>query len=270
MDCGGTVGWRWCLSCQNGEAVTYWCRKRDCVRCGKLRQYRLIEVYSKALEEYAGKRWRFLTLTLPRKYMSLKRGINILTPVWQKVRRRKEWQDHIDGGITSIEAVPSSEGWNLHLHILCWGKYWPQANISALVAKAGFGPVCFIRLVRCYDCYQTGSDCAHGDKAVLQYMVHYSYKCPEGMSESTSIEYNRALKHRKLAIPFGDIHGKLFYESDYQPEVYWRCGCGDELWKVMTPETESKPRSVELPFSKNGIPLGFDIEFEPDDTSYRF
>lgn len=222
-------------------------------------------MYGKALEEFAGERWRFLTLTLPRRYVSLKRALGVLTPTWAKVRRRKEWGQHIDGGITSIEAVPGEKGWNLHLHILCWGKYWPQADISRLVAKAGFGPVCYIRLVRCFDCYKSGADCSHGDKAVLQYMVHYSYKCPEGLSGSESIEYNRVLKHRKLAIPFGNIHGKLAYESQYNPEAYWKCYCGDELWKVMTPDSRKKPREVDLPFSKNGIPLGFDVSYEDDD-----
>ena len=93
-------------------------------------------------------------------------------------------------------------------------------------------------------------------------MVHYAYKCPEGIDEVARIEYDRVLKNRKLAIPFGDIHGKLFYESQYDPDKYWRCHCGDELWKVMTPESAAKPASVDLPFTENGIPLGFGIEYD--------
>lgn len=123
------------------------CRNRWCPRCSRLRAAKIRANLAPHLE---GKTLRMITLTLVSRTEPLIDLIPRLIGCFRDLRRMKLWKEAMTGGVRMIEIKhnPTRCRWHVHLHILCEGKYCPQAALSdAWHAVTGDSKIVDIRAV---------------------------------------------------------------------------------------------------------------------------
>jgi hypothetical protein len=91
-----------------------------------------------------GKPLRFLTLTqVAVKGESFDAARARLFETYSKLQRREEYKHYVAGALRVCEATWNEErgSWNLHLHVIFEGRYWPQDELQALWQSCGGGIV---------------------------------------------------------------------------------------------------------------------------------
>lgn len=150
-----------CLDCGHGsdepDGIQITCGFRICPECGQERQAELYARYADAIGDVLDDPVRFLTLTVPNVSTLSRDDVDRLKDAWRSFRRRQitrddlaevddgwlwasaqidrgmspTWGDVWTAGVYAIEASWNvATGWNLHMHVICQGRYAPQAAIS--------------------------------------------------------------------------------------------------------------------------------------------
>lgn len=115
------------------------CHLRWCPLCSRVDRFATTQSVKEKL--LSVKSPRFITLTLKHSSNDLSDQIDHLYDSWRRIRRQKQWKEHVDGGVWffQIKWIESSQEWHPHIHILCTGKYFPQDILSRLWNKASSG-----------------------------------------------------------------------------------------------------------------------------------
>lgn len=173
------------------------CRNRWCLPCSQTRGARVQHHLSSKL---AQTRCRFLTLTLRPRPQSLALELTRLLDSFARLRRTKLWTNAVNGGASVLEVHHSRTGdhWHPHLHVVCHGRYLPQAALSQLWHRiTGDSYIVHVTLAR------SGADAA-------RYLAKYLRK----PTSNTVInrpplldELVRSLRGRRMLTTFGDWRG---------------------------------------------------------------
>ena len=195
------------LRCANGHLYravpTERCRVRLCPDCARHRRQRAVARLGPALRtcrrRYPHDRWVLVTFTvrashdpLPHLVMRLKRAL-------AKLRRSRDWQRCIRGGLVSFEMTyQAKRGWHVHAHLLASRRaWWPQAELATRWQHAsdGDGQVVDIRLV---------TDLRAGLAAVLRYVFKPANLLTWGPDQ---VRQFTALRRVKLSECYGGLRG---------------------------------------------------------------
>lgn len=174
------------------------CRVRTCPRCqhnaaGKLKRRLDIALRSAPRTDF-----RLITLTMRSTTAPLRTQILNLKASFRRLRQRKSWQDHVQGGYAILEITYNAkrDQWHPHLHVITSGKFFRQAELSREWGRASRGsPIVDIRRIRTTN-------------GVLHYVTAYVTKQPEHLEnapEARWIEYFDAIRSSRFLIAFGNI-----------------------------------------------------------------
>lgn len=169
------------------------CHDRWCIPCGTERAGLIRQ---KLDEHLHGKTVRMITLTLRHSQTPLTDQIDRLLASFNRLRHRKSWRQHIDGGVAFMEIkVGEKDGlWHVHLHILTEGSFWDQREIS-LEWHAVTGDSSIIHITK-----------INGSEHAAHYVTKYITKPADSSVfaiEARLDELVIALRGRKLIMPFG-------------------------------------------------------------------
>jgi replication protein len=145
------------LTCPRGHLAqaipTRRCGHRLCPDCARWRRARAVNRLRPALRrcqrDYPHDRWVLITLTIQASHEPLPTRLTRLKGYVTRLRRSKDWQNHIRGGVISYELPYDPDtGAHVHAHILARQQAsWPQAALAAQWQRltAGAGQVVDIR-----------------------------------------------------------------------------------------------------------------------------
>jgi len=154
--CSETSFWVACCDCGHRWEVERTCDLRICPRCESSRKSRVIRKYKEeVLDKMNPGHIRFITLTKENVQNLHRSDIRELRNDFNKLRRKQLFPDKegsksvfgskMWGGIYAIEINHTSNGWNLHMHILYEGYYIDQENLSRAWEEITGSPVVDIR-----------------------------------------------------------------------------------------------------------------------------
>lgn len=183
-----------------------WCHDRMCQVCAGRRARRISAVLK---AHCAGKRIRFLTLTLRHNRTPLTDQISRLYTCFTALRRRKAWKEAIVGGAAILEVKIGHDGlWHPHLHVLAEGRWFDKKELSTeWLAVTGDSHIIDIRLPR-------------SDEELVSYVCKYVTKgCDSDVlrDPARAAEFIAAVRSRRLWTKFGTWHG-LDLEADEEEE----------------------------------------------------
>lgn len=173
------------------------CRDRLCPRCQCDRARRAagrIEACVKDMDSP-----RFVTLTLRHvRTESLAAMIDRLHTAFRVLRKNPRWKRRVRGGVWSVEVtLADDESWHAHLHLICDGEYYSQAELSLDWECASKGSrIVDIRAV-------------HSRGSIARYISVYVAKAP-GIADwkpEKIREWATAMHGRRLIHTFGIAHG---------------------------------------------------------------
>lgn len=186
-----------------------YCRDRFCVPCCKA----AAQVVGHNLQAHTKRKTiRFLTLTKLNLDMNLSEAIDSLNSSFRRLRNRKAWKTHVEGGVAFLEVKWSETPgrWNAHLHILIEGKYWDKSEISSEWNQAtGDSFIIDIRTVP-------------PGKGIVNYIVKYATKAIDNKTTHNPPRLREAivsLHGRRTCSTFGSWRGLKLYDS--KPEGEW-------------------------------------------------
>src|SRR5215831_394990 len=122
-----------------------WCHYRLCPACARWRQARAVARLLPALwalqRRYPRARWVLITLTVLSTHEPLKTIVSRVQGRFAKLRRSKDWNGHILGGVGSMEITyHAGTGWHVHLHVLvACQERWAQADLAVAWRRASEG-----------------------------------------------------------------------------------------------------------------------------------
>lgn len=149
---------------------------------------------------------RFMTLTKLSTDLTLLACLIALMDGFRELRRSDVWKRNVVGGMWAIEIKPGrKEGtWNVHLHLLVDGSYFPQDQLSDAWLKAtGDSKIVDIRKV-------------NSTAGAANYVTKYVSKPGDfnKFSDEEIIDYARSVKGRRMFGSFGNLHA----QADKEPE----------------------------------------------------
>ncbi|HKA52809.1 MAG TPA: protein rep, partial [Candidatus Binatia bacterium] len=118
---------------------------RLCPACARWRQARAVARLLPALwalqRRYPRARWVLITLTVLSTHEPLKTIVSRVQGRFAKLRRSKDWNGHILGGVGSMEITyHAGTGWHVHLHVLvACQERWAQADLAVAWRRASEG-----------------------------------------------------------------------------------------------------------------------------------
>jgi hypothetical protein len=173
------------------------CHDRFCLPCGRERS-RIIAQNVKL--RVAGKKARFLTLTLRSHTEPLDELLAKLTQDFAALRRAALWRKRVTGGVAFLEVkwIQRTHRWHVHLHALLQGRFIPREELSELWLKiTGTSEVIDIRIVdderQC-----THYICKYASKPLDRTVVVQPLRLDEAVL---------ALKGKRLCLTFGSWRG---------------------------------------------------------------
>ena len=189
--------------------VANYCRDRFCRPCANARARRLTATIQPFLER---KRLRFVTLTLKSSATPLHSQISRLQKCFRRLRQRRLWKDHVEGGLAVLELTYSVERkqWHPHLHVLTEGKYLPDHLLKdAWLDVTGDSSIVDVRAV-------------HGVGHAVRYIVKYIAKGVPGsilFNPRLATEAVIALTGKRVCWCVGTWHNLKLTED--LPDVVW-------------------------------------------------
>jgi len=177
--------------------ATNGCHDKLCLPCAADRS-RVIT--HNMIERMAGKGCRFVTLTMKGGESCLQTGIRRLLACFRRLRQRRVWSARVTGGAAFVEFTwsPNQNGWHVHLHIVCQGRYFPKADLeSAWLAVTGDSYICDIKFVR-------------DEGKVARYVAKYVTKpwdASDVRAQDRMPEIVTATHRQRLVFCFGDWIG---------------------------------------------------------------
>jgi len=168
-------------------------------------------VVAEALEQ--GKPVKFLTLTAPN-FDTLDEGQihSIIRKSFTKMRHRRAFKAHCNGGGYSIEATHEGHGYHVHLHALVECDWWDQAEISREWFSC-LPPEWQIQINQAQPASHQGRAIVYiqeADARSIHEFCKYLAKGSSFLSDPHVVaEYLRSIKGRRLFEAFGDWRGKV-------------------------------------------------------------
>lgn len=214
------------------------CRDRLCPVCSKIKGMQTTARVQEAVKQMNSK--RFVTLTGQSANKTLKEASTQITTAFRELRRSKLWKQHVNSGIWTKEIKPGKvEGtWNVHLHMIIDGKYFPQKDLSEAWLKAtGDSMIVDIRKI-------------HDDKGAASYVTKYIAK-PGNFSrwsEAEIVNFAIATKGDRLLGTFGKLHSMVKLDEE-KPESEQLSGKTISAYKLLQLASEDVPAArtaVEL------------------------
>lgn len=146
------------------------CKSWQCAVCSVQRKAVAAELIQGGIRRARarGERVRFMTLTSPPEGLTLREVSEAWNRLMATLRPSGEISDYLVVIESGGEARPVP-----HLHALTVGKFIPQARLSALAERAGYGPICHITAV---DEGQDGDAGAYMGKQLAGELVGYLAK----------------------------------------------------------------------------------------------
>ncbi len=179
------------------------CHDRFCVPCA---QERSSTIAHNVMDHLAGRKTRFVTLTLQHRQCTLADALDHLYASWKRLRKQRGWKWCVTGGIAFVEVKhsPATGCWHPHIHALIEGRYYPQDELSrAWHTATGDSKIVDIRLV-------------HGTAHVARYVTKYASKPLNHTFQFENYLLDEAivgLKGRRLAMTFGTWRGIKLADS---------------------------------------------------------
>lgn len=101
------------------------CSLRTCSSCSKKRKRKFSKKYLPFLKNLAqDKKYFIYFLTIsPQNYSTMEEGFSHLRKSFSKFLRHKYIKDRLKGGFYVIETKGKEGNYNIHLHILCYGRF---------------------------------------------------------------------------------------------------------------------------------------------------
>jgi len=233
-----------CADCAHEHVVEIGCNRRTCPDCMEKRYYRLRNEYDVLNDHLSNP--KILTLTMKHDY-DVERLYDRLTTAFSKLRRREVFQS-VTGGFYAVEVKPKPNGlWNVHLHAIIDGGYVPKGRLSE-EWKDLTG-----------DSYIVDIQSLRNRKAGVSYVLGYCASASkvaevwDGQPESRRIEYEEAVKHRRMIQTFGSMFGVQKEESGpFQCEE-----CGSTDWINLSTEHAGGQSLLEWSRSRPPPPRSF-------------
>lgn len=108
------------------------CKLRFCPACRLRKARKTRESITVAMTTAPLDRWRFMTLTARHNRKPLTEQLANIRAAFRRLRQRKAWKSHVDGGVAVIEIAwnAKTRHWHPHLHLIVSGSYFPNAKLS--------------------------------------------------------------------------------------------------------------------------------------------
>lgn len=173
------------------------CKARICPTCGKTATLRMQGQVRRCVAEMDSP--RLMTLTLRSTDEPLAAQFDRLRRCFRRLRQRKPWKRHVQGGVMVLEVTWSDrlQRWHPHLHCVVDGVYWPQRELADLwEAVTSDSRVVDLRL-------------CHSREAAIRYVSKYVSKtnAAPGCPDHRLGEWVQALHGLRLCQTFGSLHG---------------------------------------------------------------
>lgn len=182
------------------------CKNRLCPRCNAIRSDRMAINMDEHLEKLNSP--RMLTLTLQHSDDELRDQVRHLVESYRRLRRSKQYQAKIRGGVAVIELKWSNDdnAWHPHMHVLVDGQYWEQAQISKAWETASKGSkIVHIKMIH---------DRARAGRYVAKYVAKVGNV--DGVPADRIPELALALKGLRMVQTSGSLYGTTHNKK--QPE----------------------------------------------------
>lgn len=194
------------------------CKLRFCPAC----RAKLAKVTRKrvdgALRTHKVTAWRFVTLTLRHSKKPLREQLQHLRQSFRRLRQRKQWKAHVQGGIAVIELTRNrkKDTWHPHLHCVVAGTYFPQPKLATewLIASR---TSCIVDIRSVWTI-----------EGATDYLCKYLTKSPLPSfvdDKEALVEYVNDTKRGHMLITFGDVKAPKPAEPDDKPSELWEPMC---------------------------------------------
>ena len=209
----------YCTSCLHWFKVPIACGDRLCLTCARRRAERYRRYLREMVCEVLGRgdRVRFVTLTV-RNCRDLSEGLGRLLKAQSRLRERRVWQDHVIGGVYSIEVTNAGNGrgWHIHSHSIVEGTFFPQVELKAAWREVT-GDDSFIVDIRVIKDSRSG----------LTELMKYPFKPADARAwtKEMKAEFDSVLEKRRLFTTFGTWHGAMVSKDSICPH----CGSRNTL-----------------------------------------
>lgn len=214
------------------------CRDRLCPVCSRIKGLQTTARVQEAVKLLPSK--RFMTLTIKSTEKTLKQASRDATNGFRELRRSKIWKQHVTAGIWTKEIKPGTEEgtWNVHIHMIVSGKYFPQDQLSkAWLTATGDSFVVDIRKV-------------NDDEKAASYVTKYISK-PGNFnrwSQEEIVQFATAVKGDRMIGTFGKLHCavKLDEEIPDAEKLSDRTISAHKLMQLASTEFQPAQTAVEL------------------------
>ncbi len=168
------------------------CGDRFCQVCAPRRAFRVRNRLQWILDNTRpkpGYMLKMITLSVANS-SDLEKGVKTLVISFRRLRQRRIWKDHVQGGATIIEIKGRPNNWHPHLHILCYSRWIDWHKLQPAWASCSGGLACYISNIK--------SDTA------LRYVTKYITKAD--LPEFLEYSVGKVLSKYRLFQRFGDWH----------------------------------------------------------------
>ena len=233
LECHSRLLWRKCQNGHDGVASGSSCNRRICALCARRLAAELVDDLDRSLDALErqkvfqrapGQTFKFATFTL-RARQDLGAGVREIGRAFRQLLQRagfdRDRRRGLFGAVAAIEIGPHR---NVHLHVLYWGRYVPQARLSELWhAITG-------------DSYVVHVSAVHGKRVdalreVVKYVTKLSgdknpLQSPDAdpaPAEARLAEIHFAFKGRRRLMTYGVFYN-VREKAPAPPELCRRCG----------------------------------------------
>lgn len=181
-----------CSHCGFELQVPVYCKNRFCSICSVHRN-RLIRskltyfVRTWKLRDHDS--FKFLTLTI-KNQPDLKKMTDDLLSSFRKLRQRKFWKKHVEGGAFVIEITNKGKGWHVHLHMVVSGGFLPFQDLLSEWRAVSTGRGVYVKKIH--------------SSQVLGYLSKYLTK--DDVGDADQFMMSDVLKCKRLFQVFGKWH----------------------------------------------------------------
>lgn len=202
---------------ESGESVRtlYTCDHRLCPFCARRRASRMRRnVEARIKEAWPRRKAKLLTLTIDdREGECIDAASGRLQEAWKLLTRRKEWREHVRGGVRSIEVTRNSASgtWHAHIHAVLDADYFDQKSLLSLWRE----------------CLNVGEKkggarievARSGVREVVKYIAK-GIELVESLTTGELEDFLRWMKGKRLIQCFGNLYGvKLDDDASERKEV---------------------------------------------------
>ena len=185
-NCGAECTIEWSEELQQHRLRATYCHNRHCLPCHNQKAGLIAQNLRDKLAErkaHEKHRFRFITLTIRHSDDPLADQLKFLNDSFTKLRRSKLWRETQDGGCSMLEVnyhpggmrtrddgsvYQSPKGWHPHLHLVVYGRFIRQGDLSALWCKITGGS------------FKVDVRVIGSDKDAVHYVTKYIAKgCPD-------------------------------------------------------------------------------------------